>query len=279
MRHIVEQARRNGPLPYSALGRSRAEPVTGGEAWLCEALDRWWAELGHPDPYLVVEFATSGGDRARSVVNAPTRWRKALRYVLVDQPPLNTVSGLLLESPALALGPVHRDEEGDSDEPPNPIKGVGPLVTALGELPRVGGVGVVVTIGWLSGEPSDRYERTSAGWAEVRVAATAGGQVADLLVPTDEGKAESLDRLTEGRVQKGQRIAVASHARNWLLQALGALDTGRVVVVDTLVPLTQPLGDGAPPLPLDQLALLRRPARPPAPAFSGMQAVEWEAHQ
>ncbi len=276
MHDVVERARRNGPLPYSALGRSREEPTAGGEGWLAATLDRCWDALGHPDPYLVVEVGTACGVRATRVIASGPRCQRALRYVLVDDPPLTAVPGLLLEAPALALGPVIPEHD---DEPPEPVRGVGPLVTALGELPQVGGVGLVVTIGWLSGAPADRYERTDHGWAEIRVAATVEGGLAELSVPADVGTAEALDRLVADRVGSGERIAVARGARDWLRQALGSLDAGRIVVVDTFVRFTGPVGDGPPPLALDQLASLRQPVQPPAEAFSQLQSVEWEAHR
>ena len=109
-RAIAHVIRREGPIPFdvfvehalydpddgfftpaAAPGRAGRDFVTSPEvgplfgACVARALDRWWHELGEPDPFLVVE---AGAGRAASPATccAPSpRAHRALRYVLVER--------------------------------------------------------------------------------------------------------------------------------------------------------------------------------------------------
>ncbi len=53
-------------------------------AVVAHALDEWWDELGHPDPFVVIEAAAGTGALERSVVAAAPRCAASLRYVPVE---------------------------------------------------------------------------------------------------------------------------------------------------------------------------------------------------
>ena len=99
-------------------------------AVLARALETWWAELGSPDPFTVVEAGAGRGALRSAVVRA---CRAPLRYVAVER------SGAL------------RTED------------------AVAELPREPFVGVVLANELLDNLPFGLLERTADGWAEVRV--------------------------------------------------------------------------------------------------------------
>jgi hypothetical protein len=88
---VLEQARRQGPLPYSAWGLGRAPalpPASELAAWQVDAVDGWWDELGRPDPLTLVEIGAGDGTRAAAFLGRGPQCLAALRYVLVDADPL-----------------------------------------------------------------------------------------------------------------------------------------------------------------------------------------------
>ena len=106
---IAQRARRQGPIPFADFvelalydpdggfyelgGRAgrRGDFLTSPEvgplfgAVIARALDTWWAGLGCPDPYVVVEAGAGAGALARSVLDAAPSCAPALRYVLVER--------------------------------------------------------------------------------------------------------------------------------------------------------------------------------------------------
>jgi SAM-dependent MidA family methyltransferase len=147
---------------------------------LARAIETWWAELGRPEPFTVVE-AGAGRGALRSAITAACR--APLRYVAVER------------SAAL------RGEDAVADLPGEPF------------------VGVVLANELLDNLPFGLLERTTTGWAEVRVDA----DVREVLVPV-EGPA--LDAPV------GARIPVQRAARAWVETALGLVAAGRVIVFD-----------------------------------------------
>ncbi len=97
---------------------------------LARALEAWWAELGSPDPFIVVEAGAGRGTLRAAVTKA---CHAPLRYVTVER------------SSAL------RAEDSLVDLPAEPF------------------VGVVLANELLDNLPFGLLERTADGWAEVRV--------------------------------------------------------------------------------------------------------------
>jgi hypothetical protein len=276
---LVEQARRLGPLPYSARGPNPPpELPPGGDlaGWLVDAVDRYWVELGRPDPFTLVEVGAGDGTRAAAFLGAGPHCLTALRYVLVEDDTHlrhQHATHLPIESPVFVLGPV---EGGDDEEPVRPVTEIGPLITSLGEPPVVDGAAVVLAIGWLSRQPSDRLEWRDGRWWEARLFAT-GDELSELLVPLDEERSGVAERLIERPRPEGARYAVLGPALEWLAQTLRVAEVGRLAVVDRWSAMTRVLATGeVPPLALDQLAAVRRPVEPaPVEIFPEMAIVSW----
>ena len=276
---LVEQARRLGPLPYSARGPNpRPELPTEGDlaGWLVDAVDRYWMELGRPDPITLVEVGAGDGTRAAAFLGVGPQCLTALRYVLVEDDAHlrhQHATYLPIESPVFVLGPV---EGGDDEEPVRPVTGIGPLITSLGEPPVVDGAAVVVAIGWLSRQPSDRLEWRDGRWWEVRLSA-AGDELSELLVPLDDERSAVAERLAEQPRRDGARYALLGPAREWLAQTLRVAEVGRLAVVDRWSAVTSVLATGeVPPLALDQLSAVRRAVdQAPVEIFPEMAVVSW----
>ena len=217
------------------------------------ALDAWWAELGRPDPFVVVEAGAGAGTLARDVIRSAPACAPALRYVLVERSAtLRARQGerLSLEPPAWVLGPVgpngagwgwgpHPGEEDGVGAPAGPeghgagsrhLTGKGPLATSLAELPAERMTGVVVANELLDNLAFRLLERAESGWVEVRVA-EADGRLAEALVPAAPHIAAEAERLAPA-APLGGRIPLQHQAVGWLRQALALVGRGRVVVVD-----------------------------------------------
>lgn len=257
----LARARRCGPIPYSALGRpARAPAPPGLGLWLAGNLDRWWEQLGEPDPYVVVEVGAGDGRRASEMLAVPPACAPALRYVLVEDDPAfasRQARHVRLVPPAFVLGPV---VSPGPDVEPVPRRGVGPLTTSLGELPAAGGTGVVLAVGWLSCMPADRLLFRDGRWWELRLAAS-GDSLVELPVPLSEEAASRVDRLVTRPRPEGACYAWQDAASAWLADARAILEGGKLVVVDRCSPLTLPASPGgAPGLALDQLTRLGGPS-------------------
>jgi hypothetical protein len=215
---VLEMARRLGPLPYSAGGPAPPpEPALPAAralvSWQVDAVDAWWAELGRPDPFTLVEVGAGNGTRAKAFLAAGPECLTALRYVLVEDDPDRREQQrtyLPVESPILVLGPVGPDQEDDDGDEQHgrAVEGIGPLVTSLPEPPVVEGTAVVVVIGWLSRLPSDRLEWRDGRWWEIRLAApnqaeTAAGTAAETAAGTAAGSAASTDAGTDAGAEAG----------------------------------------------------------------------------
>lgn len=197
---------------------------------LARALDAWWADLGYPDPFVVVEAGAGVGTLARDILAAGPGCAPALRYVLVERSEAlrDAQAGrLALEQPALVLGPAGATE----DDEEGPLRsGTGPVATALAELPARVGAGVVLANELLDNLPFLLLERQAEGWAEVRVGWGAGGPE-EVAVPAAPDLAAEAERLAPD-APEGGRIPLQHGAREWLRRALSSVERGRVVVVD-----------------------------------------------
>jgi SAM-dependent MidA family methyltransferase len=255
---FVERIHRQGPLPFDAYvdaalydptdgffargrgaGRAGRDFVTSPEvgplfgALVARALDRWWEQLGRPDPFLVVDAGAGSGRLAADIVRATPACAPALRLVLVERSALlreEQRRRLELEPVEDALGPA---VPGPPGEAPEPVRRAGPILTALDELPALGVEGVVLANELLDNLPFRLVERADDGWQEVRVATGADGGLAETLVPPPDDLAAEADELAAGvAITPGTRLPVPTGTAVWLAECAARLRHGFLVVVD-----------------------------------------------
>lgn len=249
---VVERIRRLGPISFEgymdlalygeegffarggAAGR-RGHFLTSPEVGtlfstvLSRALDSWWAHLGRPDPFVVVECGAGAGALAAGVYRARPSCSPALRYVLVERSPaLRALQGrsLVLEPASAALWAG----SGVDDDRPDVLAGTGPVFTSLSELPGEAFTGVVVANELLDNMAVLLLQHAEDGWSEVRVGEEAG-ELVEVLVPAAPGLAAEGEHLAPD-APLGGRVPLQHLARAWLREALGKVERGRVVVVD-----------------------------------------------
>jgi NADH dehydrogenase [ubiquinone] 1 alpha subcomplex assembly factor 7 len=268
---LAERIRRQGPLPFDewmeaalydpdggffaragGAGRAGGDFLTSVEvgslfgALVARAADGWWDQLGQPDPFLVVDAGAGRGQLARDVLRAEPRCAAALRYVLVERSNgLRAIQAehLPLEPAELVLGPADPPEP---DEEPVAIRGSGPMLTALEELPAGPAIGVVFANELADNLPFRIVERTAEGWNEIRVAvaeatsSAPGPSFSEIVVPAEEGLAALADRLVEGRtIPVGARLPVPSAFSQWLRSAAALLRRGVIAIVDYAAPIEE----------------------------------------
>ena len=176
-------------------------------AVLARALDAWWAELGRPERFTVVDWGAGPGTLARSLLAAEPRCMTggALRLVLVDVSPAQR-----------AVHPDHR------------------IVTSAARvsdaLPQGVPAGVVVANELLDNLPFDVVRRAADGWEELRV---------DVGDPSAPGRFSLVPRpvfpeLVAGlpEVTTGARVPVQRAARRWVDEAHRLLERGWIVAFD-----------------------------------------------
>jgi SAM-dependent MidA family methyltransferase len=247
---------RRGPIPFDevvaaalydpdggfyatggAAGRGGGDFITSPETGplygvvVAGALDAWWRDLGEPDPFVAVDAGAGPGTLARTVLAARPACAPALRYVLVERSAAQRqrhADRLRLDDPAFAFAPVDPDVEA-----PPTLRGQGPIVVSLAELPRVAGPVVILANELLDNLPFGLAERAdSGGWREVLVGANDDGDLVEVLVPASPEQSAELDRLAPDALP-GARVPVQHAARRWLRDALAlAADGGRVVAID-----------------------------------------------
>ena len=196
-------------------------------AVLARALDEWWGGLGRPDPFVVVEVGAGSGALAAAVIDSCPSCSAALRYVLVERSPVwrqRQARRLPLEPAGLVLGPT---VETDPDSGPQIVRGLGPLLTSLEEVPAGPFEGVIVANELLDNLPFRLLERTEDGWAEARVTV----ELEELLVPAGPSTSEDALRLAPD-AEVGARIPLQQRAAGWLRTTLASLSAGRLVVFD-----------------------------------------------
>jgi SAM-dependent MidA family methyltransferase len=225
-------------------GRREGDFITSPEvgplfgAVVSRYLDARWEELGHPDPFVVVESGAGRGALARTVLAATPRCSPALRYVMVERSDAlrrAQAEHLPLAHPFEVLGPV-----GDDGELP-PGRDDGPLLCALEDLPSQPVVGVVVANELLDNVPARLFERVEDGWAEVRVTRVEGHLV-ELLVPGDDQSVDLLDALAPD-ARTGARVPLQDAGGAWLERALGTVERGSVLAIDFASPTTAALAE------------------------------------
>ena len=246
---VLERVRRLGPRPADevidlALYGDGGFYVTGGGAGtrrdvltspevgslfgavVARALDGWWAELGRPDPFVVVEGGGGAGTLARTVLAAGPGCGPALRWVSVER-------SATLRAAAVAALPVEPAAHVLGGPP-----GGGPIVTVVEDLPAGPFPGVVLANELLDNLPPVIAERTESGWAEVRVGEESGHLV-EVLLPSD-AVASAADRWRPG-APAGVRIPLLRRAGRWVERARGCLEVGIVVCFDYGVATTADL--------------------------------------
>jgi SAM-dependent MidA family methyltransferase len=225
---LADTIRSTGPIPFSAFmeaalydesggfyaggGRAgrRGDFVTSPEVGplfgtvLARALDTWWDELGRPVPFDVVDVGAGPGTLARAVLAARPRCRVegALRYTAVER----------------SAG-QRREHEG------LPLR-------STATWPDGGLTGVVIANELLD-NLAFRLAVFDGVWREafVDVAPVAGPspRFVEVLRPIDAG---ALPFGLPATAAHGARAPIEVEAARFVVDALGLLDRGRVVVLD-----------------------------------------------
>ena len=249
---LREQIRRAGPIPFAdfqaaaldaffthgGAGRAGRDFVTSPEvgplfgALVARALDETWARLGHPDPFVFIDAGGGRGRLVADVLRADPACAPALRAVLVERAASLRAEArtlLALEPPAAALGPFAATAR---DEPPEPVPGTGPVVTALDDMPDVPLTGVLLANELLDNLPVRVVEWGPDGWREVRVGLDDDGFL-EVLVDASVELAAAADELTEGVTPRlGDRLPVPVGAAAWLERSATTLARGELWIVD-----------------------------------------------
>jgi SAM-dependent MidA family methyltransferase len=251
---LVELIGREGPIPFDAFvdvalygdegfftrgrgaGRAGRDFVTSPEvgplfgALVARALDGWWRELHKPDPFLVVDAGAGRGRLAADVLAAAPECATALRYVLVERSPELRAAQrelLVLEPFEDALGPMVRTD----DDAPTAVGGMGPIATALAELPAVPLTGVVLANELLDNLPFRVVELAADGWMEVRVAVD-GDEFVETRIPAAEELVVEAELVAAGAARVGVRLPVPTGVPDWLQECAAVLRRGFLVVID-----------------------------------------------
>ncbi len=224
---------------HGGAGRAGSDFVTSPEigplfgALVARALDGWFVELGSPDPFIVVEGGAGRGRLAGDVLRANPECAPALRYVMVEKSVTLRAEQrdrLTVEPWEDALGPYFASSDGEDD--PEPVGGVGPIVTALDDLPALGFEGVILANELLDNLPFDVIERTDSGWLEIRVGLD-GERFVEVPIPADASVDPSFDAPV------GSRLPLQRGIDDWLVACASALHRGVVVVIDYTAPAAE----------------------------------------
>src|SRR5260370_1839404 len=141
---------------------------------------------------------------------------------------------LTLEPADRAFGPAQPIEgDAEAEEAPRPVAGVGPIVTALPELPALEiEAGVLVANELLDSLPFRIVERAGDAWAEVRVGVGDTGFVEVAVPASSEVGAAAAEVAAGVAVPTGGRLPVPTATADGLAECGRALRRGYLVVVD-----------------------------------------------
>jgi SAM-dependent MidA family methyltransferase len=181
-------------------------PLFGGV--LARALDAWWAELGHPEPFTVVDVGAGPGTLARAVLAARPAVQSsgALDYVCVE------------------VSATQRAAHPDG-------------VRSLESLPDGPVTGVIVTNELLDNLPF-RLMVNDGGWREA-FARREGDRWVEVL---DGPAPAALAPLLPANAPHGARAPFQERAGSWVRQAIDRLAPGgRLVVIDYMTARTAAL--------------------------------------
>src|SRR2546429_9987421 len=259
---IADRIRREGPIPSDrsvdpgrydepggffprggGAGGAGRDFVTSPEvgvlfgAWVARSLDGAWSELWRPARFVVVDAGAGRGRLASDVLRAEPQCARALRYVLVERWAAMRAAQrelLTLEPADRAFGPAEPiDGDAEAEEGQRPVAGVGPIVTALPELPALEiESGVVVANELLDNLPFRIVERAGDAWVEVRVGLGESGFL-EVAVPAASEITASADEVAAGvAVPTGARLPVPTASAEWLAECGYVLRRGDLVVID-----------------------------------------------
>jgi NADH dehydrogenase [ubiquinone] 1 alpha subcomplex assembly factor 7 len=254
---LRERIHREGPIPFDRFmaaalyddtdgffarggGAGRAgrdfltSPETGSlfGALIARFLDRWWQRLERPDPFVVVDVGAGSGRLAADVLRSAPRCAPALRYVLVERSARlreEQRERLPIEPADRALGPA---APGDTGDAPVPVTGIGPIITALDELPATVAHGLVIANELLDNLPVRIAEWAGDRWDEIRVGERDGVFV-EIAVPAPPEVATAAEAVRAGTaLPAGARLPVPMACADWFDSVAAALHRGALVVVD-----------------------------------------------
>lgn len=172
-------------------------------AVIARAIDSWWEELGRPREFTVVDAGAGPGTLARAVLAAKPACSDALKYVAVE-----------VSDAQRALHPSGIDSRA--------------------EMPTEAFVGVILANELLDNLPFRLFVFDDL-WREAHVGMD-GGRYVEVLRACADVPACLVAR--EGQVrhgagpQHGERVAVQERAAQWVRDALGLLQAGRLVAFD-----------------------------------------------
>jgi NADH dehydrogenase [ubiquinone] 1 alpha subcomplex assembly factor 7 len=248
---LARRIARSGPIPFDeymdavlygpagfyrlggGAGRSERDFVTSPHtgslfgALVARMLDEEWAARLHPDPFVVIECGAGDGRLAADVLRAAPACATALRYVLVEISPAlraRQCERLAIADPAMALGGFAIDP-AEPDGRPEPLAGIGPILTQLEALPAGRGDAMIIANELLDNLPIAIAQRLDPGWGEVRVTCD-GTRFGEIVIPQPE--------LDLGEAPVGTRLPRPVGLAAWLLDA--ARVATRIVCIDYVVP-------------------------------------------
>ncbi len=166
-------------------------------AVLSRALDAWWAELGHPEDFTVVDAGAGPGTLARSIRAAAPACLDALTYVAVE-----------LSAAQRALHPDW-------------VRSVAAMPT------RPIANGVIIANELLDNLPF-RLFVMDGRWLEAHVVARTRDAFEEVLRPAADVATLGLP----ARAPHGARVPVQRSAARWIAESLRLLDRGRLLAID-----------------------------------------------